>query len=139
MSTRAKVTKAERDEAIAQLRECLKPGDTVYTVLKHRSRSGMQREIAVLLVADATDGSGPYARNASYRVATALGWRCSDRDAVVVGGCGMDMGFHVVYTLGRVLFPEGGSLEHSPRRAQEERAGETRERDGGYLLKHCWL
>ena len=33
----------ERDEARARLREILKPGDTVYTVLRHVSASGMSQ------------------------------------------------------------------------------------------------
>lgn len=41
-----------------------------------------------------------------YAVADAVGW--PERDgAIVVGGCGMDMGFHLVYTLGRYLYPDG--------------------------------
>ena len=40
-----KAQMAERDEAIANLREILKPGDTVYTILRHVSKSGMSRVI----------------------------------------------------------------------------------------------
>lgn len=38
----------ERQEAIERLREILKPGDTVYTIIRHVSRSGMQRSIQLL-------------------------------------------------------------------------------------------
>ena len=105
-----KAEKAERQQAIDQLREWLKPGDTVYTVLEHVSRSGMQREIRVLV---------PYQRTAeeiergyspidflhpNHAVAQALGLRQGKRDGLIVGGCGMDMGFHLVYELSSVLY-----------------------------------
>ena len=40
-------------------------------------------------------------------MAVLTGQRISDRWGVVVGGVGMDMGFHLVYSLGRALYPEG--------------------------------
>jgi hypothetical protein len=39
----------------------------------------------------------------------------------------MDMGFHAVYTLSSVLFPEGFN------------DGRDKHRDGGYALRHEWL
>jgi len=39
-------------EAIVHLRSMLKPGDTVYTVLRHVSRSGMTRGIDCYVIAD---------------------------------------------------------------------------------------
>ena len=42
-------TKAEKAEALARLREWLKPGDTVYTILEHVSSSGMSRAIRFVL------------------------------------------------------------------------------------------
>ena len=44
----------------------------------------------------------------SRQVATLLD-RKYKNDAVVVGGCGMDMGFHLVYTLSYVLFKENNT------------------------------
>lgn len=40
-----KVSKKDQAEAIARLRELLPPGATAYSVLRHVSRSGMQRQI----------------------------------------------------------------------------------------------
>ena len=92
----------EQEEFIARLRETLKPGDTVYTTVKHVSRSGMQRSINVFFIEKDTP------RWLSYWVAKALGWGFDDkREAVKVGGCGMDMGFHLVYELSGLLFPDG--------------------------------
>lgn len=139
-------TQKQRDaiEAIAVLHETIKPGDTLYCTTCHVSRSGMMRKIKIFSASCEKEyengkpiGTRPAVRNISFRVAKALGWRFDERwDAIDVHGCGMDMHFHTVYTLGSALFPKGGDLKLSPRRAQEERAGEKIERDGGYLLKH---
>ena len=47
-----KQQQSERDEAIARLRSTLKPGDTVYTVLRNCSRSGMSRSIDIYKLED---------------------------------------------------------------------------------------
>ena len=114
----AKVSKQEREEAIKELRELLKPGTTVYCILKHVSRSGMTRHISLILVRH--DGILHLTSLASK----ALGWPVTSSGdyALKVSGAGMDMGFHTVYTLSKVLFPEG-----------------YEGRDGGYALKHEWL
>lgn len=125
---------AEREEAKATLREILKPGQTVYCILRHRSASGMMRVID-LCIAETEyrdeyplmpvenseylgqrDYSakpkklkvGPAIRHIGFLAARALGdnWD-RDKEGIRAGGCGMDMGFNLVYNLGRVLFPEG--------------------------------
>ena len=65
-----------------------------------------------------------------------------------VSGCGMDMGFHVVYSLSRSLWPNGfrcsgekrrcGSNDHS-NSPYPKRDGRTKHSDGGYALDHQWL
>jgi hypothetical protein len=125
---------AERAESIKALRSMgVKPGAKVYTSVVHVARSGMSRHIRVFLVkrGDVSD--------VTWHVARVLGMRRANDGGLVVGGCGMDMCFHTVYCLGRAMFPKGGNLKHSPRRAQEEREGATREIDGGYLLRNCSL
>lgn len=102
MSQSAK-KRTEQQEAIERLREWLKPGDTVYTIIRHVSRSGMQREISLKLLR--RDGEVPY--HLDGNVALALGDRIGKHDGVIVGGCGMDMGFHVVYNLSATLFHDG--------------------------------
>jgi len=95
---------SERDEFIAKLRETLKPGDTVHTVLRSVSRSGMNRKIDVYKLTG--DGNGGITKQwLSYWVAKACDFRFDEKsDALSIGGCGMDMGAHVVYNLSRVLF-----------------------------------
>lgn len=102
------MTKYTADQ-IAAARErlaFLKPGDVIQTKVLHVSRSGMQREIGVY-VARVSDDGQPYVKDLSWAVAVLTGNRISLRWGVVVGGAGMDMGFHLVYRLGRALYPDG--------------------------------
>lgn len=90
-----------RAEATQRLRELFPPGSTVTTTVKHVTRSGMGRTIAVLAIDPDDKGT---IRNVSRDVARVLDWReDSDRQGVYVEGCGMDMCFHLTYTLARVL------------------------------------
>jgi hypothetical protein len=127
-----KTSKAEREEAIAKLRQWLKPGQTVYTVLESVSPSGMSRWIRIVLLE--TDDKGmPYATHPNHAVATALGLR-QDRkhEGMRIDGCGMDMGFEIVYQLGATLWPDETPKPHGIRNGWPDRAG-------GYALKHRWL
>ena len=45
-----RTTPSEKEEALATLRQMLPPGSTVYTILRHVSRSGMRREISAVVV-----------------------------------------------------------------------------------------
>lgn len=130
---------AERDAAVAELREMFPAGSTVHTVLRHVSRSGMSRSISVVVC----DSDG--IRDVSYLVARALGDRIDrDRGGVKVGGCGMDMGFHLVYNLSATLYPDGFQCcgERCP--SNDHLNGD---RDytphvhgsGGYALRQRWL
>lgn len=97
----------ERDAAREELRAIVKPGDTVYCVLRHVSRSGMQRVID-LQVLTTDDSDRPWLRTIGGLAARAMGDRFDyDRGGVMVGGCGMDMGFHLVCSLGYVLWKDG--------------------------------
>ena len=101
----------EKEEAKQRLLEWLKPGDTVYTIVERVSRSGMSRNIRVVVFLDnkASEGIHP-----NHAVATLLGWtlkRVNGYDTVHVSGCGMDMGFHLVYALSQELFNDGYALK----------------------------
>jgi alpha-galactosidase/6-phospho-beta-glucosidase family protein len=42
--------------------------------------------------------------NITWHVANVLEYRYNqEKESMVVGGCGMDMGYHIVYSLSRVL------------------------------------
>lgn len=116
-----------KEQIRRRLLDWLKPGDTVHTILRHVSSSGMSRRISV--IANLTDGP----HDISGYVAQLLDMRRNVRDgALVVGGCGMDMGFHVVYNLGYALWPQGTPEPHGKRNGEPDS-------DGGYALKHKWL
>lgn len=122
MATQKK-TAAEKAEAIQFLREYLKRDDRVYTILRHRAASGMTRFLDLYVIRD----NQP--RRITWQAAKALGWTYDNkRDALRVGGCGMDMGFHAVYTLSSIVFREDGTF-------RDPMTGE----DAGYTLRHEWL
>lgn len=93
--TKAQAREQERQEAITQLREMVKPGDTLYTICRHVSRSGMSRRISVY-TADH--------KMIDWLVCQATGMTLAKHEGISVGGCGMDMGFHVVESLSSVLY-----------------------------------
>lgn len=106
------VSKSEQAEAIERLRQWIKPGDTIYCILRSVSRSGMSRKISFLGITPDRENR-PEVSAYSYNVAKALGYRCGgDRDALTVNGCGMDMGFAVVYDLSLTLFNDPKALTH---------------------------
>lgn len=127
-----KVSTEERAEAIAQLKKWLKPGDTVYTILRHVSRSGMRRVIGVVILKYDRKQRRIVDLHPNYSVSKVLGLRRGDSDGVVIDGCGMDMGFALVYDLGRALWPDGTPKPHGTRNGEPDR-------DGGYALQHRWL
>ena len=89
------------------LKELLKEGDTIYTVLRSVSRSGMSRAIDCYVF---RDNKPLYL---SYAIATVLDERQNETGAVKVTGCGMDMGFHLVYNLSSVLYKDGYALHQA--------------------------
>lgn len=128
----AKTSKAERDESIKQLKKWLKPGRSeVYCILRHVSSSGMARHIDFITIRD-----GEPVHLTGY-IAEVCGYRLAKQRGLVVGGCGMDMGFAVVYDLGRTLWPKGFKLPKGKRGRNGDESGH--ETDGGYALTSRWL
>lgn len=109
-------TKQEAAESRAALVEHfgLTPTDTLYTILRHRSKSGMARVISVIVIRNGTP------LDISHHVARVCGFGFDrDRFGVRVSGCGMDMGFHVLDTLFRAMYGN--------------------EPQGVYCFRHNWL
>ena len=103
--TMTKAQRAERDDARTALRALLPPGCTVYTILRHVARSGMFRTIEVLRF---HEGPPRQPHSLTWLAAIATGFPYNRRhEALGISGCGMDMGFHVVSNLSRVLYPAG--------------------------------
>lgn len=99
----------ERNETIKRLQEILKPGDKVYTILRKVSKSGMSRRI------DFYHFKGESKYFLTGFIAKVGKWSYTLNDwqqgrGLRVDGCGMDMGFHVVYELGHILFKDGYAL-----------------------------
>lgn len=197
--THAEFKRADKAHALSKLREWIKPKDTIYCVLKHRSASGMSRTIDFFIIREVTAGSvggktpdklrlgdhvyywtgegtqsftvdcvivkAPRGSNfvtvkqadgetremrrteltfrdtskhtvpvsISGMMARANGYTFDqDRGGLKVGGCGMDMGFSVVYGLGMALWPNGTPKPHGVRNGEPDS-------DGGYAIGHRWL
>ena len=133
-----KVSKAEKEQALGSLRRWLKPGDTVYTILRHVSRSGMMREIGVVLLDKDVD------LHPNWAVSKVLGTPQGKSDGLRIGGCGMDMGFHLVATLSRCLFPEGFECIGKGCPSNDHSNGDRdytphHHNSGDYALRQRWL
>jgi hypothetical protein len=123
--------KEEKEAILNPLLDILKPGDTVYCVLRHVSRSGMRREISLFT---------KEMRCIDGLAARALGYRIGKRGGLVVTGCGMDMGFHLVYNLGWRLFPQGFVPADAGRTyGRNGQDATVRDTDGGYALNSAWI
>jgi hypothetical protein len=107
----------DRNYAIERLlTHYVKAGTKVYTIMRHVSSSGMTRNISLVIA------NGDEVIDITYYAAHALGDKLIESKghrAIRVNGCGMDMGFHLVYNLSSVLF-----------------TGQDR---AGYVLKQAWL
>lgn len=137
-----KAQQQDKAEAIEYLRKHIKPGDSVYTTVTHVSRSGMSRSIKVCVVMgnEIVDVSGLVGRAIDEP-------RDHKNGGVKVGGCGMDMGFHVVYRLGHVLFPDGfkccgercQSSDHCNKPTCKRDGRTMHKGDSGYALRQEWI
>jgi hypothetical protein len=101
--TRKAQAEQDKQQAIERLRDLFPIGSTVSTILRHVSRSGMSRSISVL----ATDDDGSIS-DVSYLIVRAGIAKFDPRHSgVTMGGCGMDMGFALVYRLARTIYRDG--------------------------------
>lgn len=85
-------------DTLDELRALLPPGSVAFTELHYVSRDGMTRHLSVKL---------DHGRDITAMVADVLGERLTARGYIRVRGCGMDMGFHLVYGLSRTLYRDG--------------------------------
>jgi hypothetical protein len=134
MSTKA--DKAYQMEAIERLRELLPPGTVVTMILRHVARSGMTRWISPVIF-DQQGGT-----DLSPWVGRAVGWPANRaHEGVKVTGCGMDMGFHLVYTLSHILYPDGFDClgDRCPSNDHSNRVERSHHDQGGYALIMRWI
>lgn len=114
-----------KEQIKASLLEFIQPGSKVYTVCDSVAKSGMSRKIRCFVVRD------NQISDITYSVSVVTGIKI-DGGALRVPGCGTDMGFHVVYTLGACLWPNGTDKPHGKRNGEDDYTG-------GYALKQSWL
>lgn len=86
-------------------KELLKENDTIYTILRHVSRSSLTREISLFVIKD----NVPICLDAY--VSKVLGLPLTNR-GIKVTGVGMDMGYWLVYELSYAIFKDGYKLRH---------------------------
>lgn len=130
--------KKERQEnAVKKLREYCTPGTKVYTALKKVSSSGMSRHISLYVAT--LDAGKPAIQDITYLVARALDYRRDEKDGgLIVGGCGMDMGYHLVNSLSYCL--HGMESKGKGQTGQVYREDINSENyHAGYSLQHEWL
>ena len=118
--------RARQDYCRDELRTMLTPGQTVYCILRHRSTSGMTWRISLAII------DGAELRIIDRLAADAMGAKIHKYEGIIANGCGMDMGFHLVYNLGRALWPDGTPTPHGTRNGEPNS-------DGGYALKSSWV
>lgn len=137
------------------LRKVFPVGSLVQTSLLSVSSSGMSRRISVLACV------GGQVRRMDDAVALVIGRTVSDKGGISVGGCGMDMGFSLAYSLGRALYPKGFGTTGKRADGRTIRPASARsagvavkagyvfhgrngdgsgwDTDGGYALAHSWI
>ena len=103
------------------LSDYLKDTKTVYTVLRGASSSGLTQYVSLMVPGLDHEGK-PDLYNITWHASNVLGDKLHDKNGhrvIKVQGGGMDLGFHLVYSLSSVLY-----------------AGQDR---AGYVLSHRWL
>lgn len=107
----------EIEEDKKYLMDILPAGGTCYTQVTSVAKSGMSRKMKFFAV------HGEEIIDVTWKVATVLGDSVQHDGTIRVSGCGMDMGFHMVYNLSRTLY---GDVK-------------CNESDSGCALKQRWL
>lgn len=110
-----KVTKEQKAEALAYLKRNLNEGDTVFYIVKNVSNSGMYRHIDfyTFKVKDVFEEGENRVQKVwlSGAISKVLGYPLKEKtQSLGVSGCGMNMGFAVIYNLAEVLFGDGYKL-----------------------------
>jgi hypothetical protein len=118
---------ADQRDAVDTLRQLLSAGDTVYTTVRHVSRSGMQRRISAYVMAKDSLGQ-VFPRSLDRLIARTGLFREHPSGGLKVNGCGMDMTFHLVYSVSSMIFNDGAPCTGHP---HTEKARNNR------LVKRC--
>jgi hypothetical protein len=131
----------EKEEVIIYLRELLLKdlpkgqNPTLYTSCRHVSNSGMMRHINVFAIVDNQpininwyiEKLGMYKRGS---------YNSKNSDSLRVGGCGMDMGFSVVYNISRAIFKD---YDFKRLKVQGRNGDKYETTDSGYIINQRWV
>lgn len=133
-----KTGKNRKAECMECLKEIIKPGDKIYCNLRHVSRSGMFRAISLHIKTE--DGI----RDISRPAGDLLEVYNDKYRACGMSGCGMDMGFALVYDLSRAMNQNGFECIGKGCPSNDHSNGDRdytphMHSDGGYGLRHEWL
>lgn len=130
-----KQTKEEIKQDIKDLKRLIGRKYEVRTKVNHVSQSGMTRHISCYVVHKGE------IHCIDYLVSRVIEWRQHDNGGIVVGGCGMDMGFHLVYTLSRIMYPKGfkSSTRNMLNGMNPKAKDYGWDKDGGYRLTQRWM
>lgn len=133
-----KISETRKQECVENLLEWVEPGDTVYSSLKHVSRSGMFRVINLFVIKD----NQPI--QLDRWAADLLEGYDRRHEGLRASGCGMDMGFHLVYRLSRILFENGFECIDKGCPSNDHSNGDRNykphhHKNGGYALQQYWL
>ena len=147
----------DKKEAIKQLMPMLrKSGFIVYSQVRHVSSSGMMRHIDFFVM----NGNNPININWHIERITntyfrAKSYDAKNADSLRVSGCGMDMGFAVVYALSSHIYGHGKTCtfkcrgqncpandhanDRKPYQWDRKNSKGKIHSDGGYALIQKWL
>ena len=90
-----------------QLKKLFPKGSTAFTSVTKVAPSGMSRHIQVFKAHGVDEMRFP-----TYMIAEYLDMRYKDEtQSIFVGGCGMDMGFHLIYRLSSKLYDDGYAIK----------------------------
>lgn len=134
-----KANKEEKEQIKKELRELLdKAGRKIFVNCRSVSPSGMSRKLGFNIFIPNTreeikKGYGKVTRFwLTLKICKLLDYPFDYyTETMKIKGCGMDMGFAVVYNLGGVLYPKGDGKTITGRNGNK-----NPETNGGFLLKH---
>lgn len=95
-------------QTIDQLRKWMPRGTKVFTLVRRVGRTGMSREIALMVIDRERPGE---LIHPNHLVGEVLGLKVGSREGLVVKGCGMDFGYDLVYRLGNALYDDPQALK----------------------------
>lgn len=107
------VTKQDRIEAVARLKEWLKDGDTLWFILRHRAKSGMQRVYDVKQIKHYEYMTRPGVSTLSWNIALACNYSWDEtHDGVNVNGCGFSGEQAITDSVAHAIGLKSGQLRY---------------------------